>query len=144
MIIAVELDKIWNQHWNAEKVIFFQTVILQCVRLVSGARTICDHITSRPDLCNKGAYDFLVYNSYGVAEAFLGNNRRTQTQEKLHLILSNLVLCRKLRKSVKFICKQDTGGVFPPMKFIWQYGIYRKQSGRGPVGKHPPKRKPDS
>ena len=30
--LVVKLDVIWNQHWNTERVIVFQTVILKRIR----------------------------------------------------------------------------------------------------------------
>ena len=43
--ITVELDRIQNQKWNAERAIIFQTVILQRVRLVPGAKTFVNGLT---------------------------------------------------------------------------------------------------
>ena len=54
--IVVEIDRVWNRHWNAERVVF-QMVILQKVCLVSGASNIRDWINSRLNLCNRGAYN---------------------------------------------------------------------------------------
>ena len=44
--LVVKLDVIWNQHWNTERVIVFQTVILKRIRLLPGARNIGDRINS--------------------------------------------------------------------------------------------------
>ena len=38
--INAELDGMRGQKWNAERAIIFQTVILQCVHLVTGAKYI--------------------------------------------------------------------------------------------------------
>ena len=67
--LGLDLDGIHNQHWNAERVIVFHTVILQRVHMVSGAGNIRDHITSRLNLWNKGVYDELVQDSYYAEEA---------------------------------------------------------------------------
>ena len=61
--LAMELDGIHNQRWNAERAIIFQAVFLQLVVLVSGAKYICDQITSCLDLWNKVAYCKLVQDS---------------------------------------------------------------------------------
>ena len=66
----MELDVILNGHWNVERVIVFQTVILQCVCLVRDARNICERITSCLDLCNEGAYDELLQDSYSTTAFF--------------------------------------------------------------------------
>ena len=54
--ITVELDGILNQKWNAERAIIFQTVILQRVRLVPGAKKICDLINSHLDASTTSWY----------------------------------------------------------------------------------------
>ena len=71
-------------------------VDLQRIYLVSEVRNICDRITSRLNLWNRGAYDKLVQYYYSTAEAFLGDNWGTKTQEKRHGTLSNLILRGKL------------------------------------------------
>ena len=68
--LSVELDVIWNQRYNAERMIFFQTVVLKPVRLVSVLRNICDRISSRFDLWNRGAYQKLVQDSYRAVGFF--------------------------------------------------------------------------
>ena len=65
-ILLVDLDKIHNCHWNADRVIYFQTFIFQHISQVSGLRNICDPIDSFLDLWNKGAYKELVQDSYRV------------------------------------------------------------------------------
>ena len=72
-ILSVELDGIWNHQWNAERVIVFQTVILQIVSGVYGLRNIRDQIDSRLDLCNKGTCNELVQDSHRAEEEYLGN-----------------------------------------------------------------------
>ena len=62
-ILLTEIDGIRNHHWDTERVIIFQTVILKNISQVSGSRNICDQIYSRLDLCNKSAYDELVQDS---------------------------------------------------------------------------------
>ena len=44
--LAAELDGIRSWKWNAEWEIVFQTVILQCVRLVTGTKNICIKINT--------------------------------------------------------------------------------------------------
>ena len=57
----------------------------------------------------------LVQDSYGAVEAYLGKARGNQTREQWHQTLSNLILRRKFRKAIRFICEQDTGGVLLPI-----------------------------
>ena len=58
--ISVEIDEIRNQQWNVKRAIIFKRIILQRVRLVSGARNIRDRNIPCLDLWNKGAYEDLV------------------------------------------------------------------------------------
>ena len=67
-ILLVGLNIIRNRHWNAERVIVFQTIIFHGFSQVYGSRNICDRIDSRLDLWNKGAYDELVQDSYRAVE----------------------------------------------------------------------------
>ena len=106
--LAVEINRIRNQHWNAEIVIIFHTVVLQRVCLVSGSRNTRDWISSHIALLNKGVYDKLVQDSYRAEGEFLGNNRGNQTQEQRHCTFSNLVPRGKLREDVRFICERET------------------------------------
>ena len=71
----MELDGIHNQKWNADRVIVFQTFILQRDRLIYISRNICDQILSRLEQWNKGAYEKLVQDSYGAVAAYLGKTR---------------------------------------------------------------------
>ena len=72
-------------------------VILQRIRLVSGAKNIRDRITSCLDLWNKGAYYELVQDSYSAAAAYLGKERETQNREQCHSTFLNLILNGRLR-----------------------------------------------
>ena len=105
----MELDRIWNYQWNAERVVIFQTVLFQRVSGVFGSRNIHDQIDSLLDLYNKGSYNELVQDCHRAAEEDLGGKRGTQTQEQRHRTFSNPFL-NKLSEAVHFICEQDTGG----------------------------------
>ena len=80
--------------------VHFSDGILQRVCLVSGAKNICDRITSRLDLWNKGTCKKLVQDSYSAVTDYLGEAHRTQTQEQRHCTYSNLILREKLREAV--------------------------------------------
>ena len=49
-IILMELDRIWNYQWNAERVVIFQTVLFQRFSGVFRSRNIHDQIDSLLDL----------------------------------------------------------------------------------------------
>ena len=89
--LAVKIEEIWNRHWNAERVTVFQTVILKRICLVSITRNICGCITSSLDLWNRGDYGELVQDYYRVSGEILANIHGTQTQDKRHCTLSNLL-----------------------------------------------------
>ena len=78
----MELDRIQNRQWNADRVIIFQTVFLQHFFGVSRSINIRDRIDSRLDLWKKGSYDDLVQDSHRAAEKALGNICGNQTQDQ--------------------------------------------------------------
>ena len=112
--LMVEFHVIWNLKWNTGRLINFQTVIFQRVRLVTGAKNVRGQINSHLDSWIKGNHNELVQDSYSAVSAYLGKSRGTQKREQHHCTFSNLILRGELRKSVKFICEQDTGGVLLP------------------------------
>ena len=96
----MELDGIWNLHWNTERVIVFQKVVMQHVCMVSGSRNIFDWIESRLELWNKGVYDELVQDYYRAGVIFLGNNSETQTQEQRHCTFKTFFYARNCVKTL--------------------------------------------
>ena len=88
--LGVELDRIWNRHWNTERVIVFHMAILERVHLVSNARNICDCITSHLDLFKRGTNDNLVHYSYGAVEAFQGINAGPKTSCNVIVLFQTL------------------------------------------------------
>ena len=59
-ILVVELGGIQARKWNSDWVIVFQSVILQHVQLVTGAKNICAQTESGLDFWNHGAFEKLV------------------------------------------------------------------------------------
>ena len=116
---------------NAERTIFFQTVIFQRVRLVSGEKHICECITSYIDLWNMGAYNELLQDSYGMAADYLGNSQRTKIQDQRHYNFKTLLCTRNCakpfilfvsRRQVKFfylIFMRDLYGRLACSKLLW-------------------------
>ena len=100
----MELDRIRNRQWNAERVVVFNTVILKRASGVSGERSICERIDSRLDLWNKGAYNESVQDSHRATEEALENKRGAQTQEQRHRTFSKPFLKGYSRKAVCCIC----------------------------------------
>ena len=140
--LAVDLDIIRNRHWNTERVIVFQSVILYPDCLVSSTRNICDQITSCFYLWNKVVYDKLVQYYYGVVEAFLGHKRGTQTQEQHYCTFSDLILRGKFCESVRFICERETGVIFLPNKQASDSPVFMDKTVAGVLAvKHPSDRK---
>ena len=138
----MEFDIIWNQQWNADMVIIFQTVIFQRVRLVSGARNIRDQITSRLDFWNKVTYNKLLQDSYGAMAYYLGKARGTQIKEQNHCNFENIILNGKFHKSVRFICERETGEVLLPNDWATESTSFTdKTVAEVLAGVNPPKRK---
>ena len=137
--ITLELDGIRNRKWNAERAIIFQTVILQRVRLVTGAKNIRDRINSHLDSWNKGTYKKLVQDSYSAAPYYLGKSHKTKNGEQCHLNFLSIIIRRKLCEAVRFICDRETGGVLLPSYWATEKaGITDETVVEVLAGKHPP------
>ena len=142
LTLAAELDCIRGQKWNSEQVIIFQMVILQRVRLVTGAKNIFAWIDVQLNSWNSGAFDKIVCNSYAASVVYLGRDCKNQSADQHHCTLSNLVLLGKLCEAVSFFANRSWGGVYYPMKWhpikrvlwrkpprrCWQKNIRKKQS----------------
>ena len=68
--LAAELEVRRGQKWNAEQVIVFQTVILQRVHIITGAKNICTIINIRLNLWNSREFDELVIESYAASTGY--------------------------------------------------------------------------
>ena len=104
-ILSVELDGIRARKWNAKWVIIFQSVILQCVRLFTGAKNIRAIIEFRLNSWNHGAFEKLINDTYTAATGYLGRARGTQSEEQRHRTFSDIVLRQKLREADRCFCK---------------------------------------
>ena len=98
-------------------ILFFQMVIMQCVWLVTGAKTISMEIDAQLKSWIKGAFDKLVCDSYASATGYLGWDQGNKIAKQIHRTLFNLVLRVKLRKVIKFVCKWESGRVLVPDEF---------------------------
>ena len=91
-----------------------QTVILQHVHLITGAKNIRALIDTKPELWNIGVFNKLVNNFYTTATGYLGRALGNQNAEQHHHTFLNLFLHGKLREAVKFLCKRETELFFKP------------------------------
>ena len=92
--------------WNYKQVIVFQSVILQCIRLVTYAKNIHAEIGFRLDFWNCGAFDELIRDTCTAAVGSLRRSRGNQRKEQRHHTFSNIVLRGKLCESVRMFCKR--------------------------------------
>ena len=82
VILSVELDDVRSRKWNAERVIVFQSVILQRTQGDKNYEQIRKHIFFRIDLWNRGALDEIVKDTYKSTMGYLGKACGTQTMEE--------------------------------------------------------------
>ena len=66
-ILAVELDVIQDQKWNSNRVIVFQSVIVQLIQLATGTNNICAQTDFGIDCWNHGTFGGLLNNTYTTA-----------------------------------------------------------------------------
>ena len=74
---------------------------------------------------------------------YLGKSRGTKTAEERHRTFLNLVLKRKLRKAVRFVCDRENEGVLQP-KELAAYSMVTINETVASIfeGKHPSKKIP--
>ena len=113
-ILSVELDGVHSKKWNAERVIVFQSAILQRAKGVNNSAQCRKHIFFQLDWWNCGAFGKIVKYTYNSAIVYLGKSYGNQTEEQRHRMFSNLVLKGKLHESVQFVCGRKKGGVLKP------------------------------
>ena len=99
-ILSIELDRVRARKSNAERVIVFQSVILQRAQGVNNSAQIRKRILFQFDCWNRGAFDELVQDTYNSPTGYLKKSRGSQNEEQWHITFSNLVLKVKLRKAV--------------------------------------------
>ena len=111
-ILPVELDGVHARKWNADRLITFKSVILQCVQGVNNSAKVRKRILFRLYWWNRWAFDKLVKDTYNSDMGYLQKSRGNQTKEQRHRLLSNLVLKVKFREAVQFVFEIEKGGVF--------------------------------
>ena len=84
VILSVELDGVCSMKWNAERLIVFQSVILQRAQGVNNSAQIRKRILFLIDFWNRGAFDELVKDTYNSAMGYPGKACGTQTEEQRH------------------------------------------------------------
>ena len=103
MTLVAELGSLRGQKWNIKRVIIFQSVILQCVQLVTGAKNIWAWMNVELNSWNSGAFDELVCDSYAVATSYLGKAHRDKnSKQQIHTLL-DLFIRGKLCKAIRFV-----------------------------------------
>ena len=75
VILSVELYGVHARKWNAERVIVFQSVIIQCAKGVNSSAHIRKCILFWIDCWNCGAFDELVKDTYNSNMGYLGKSR---------------------------------------------------------------------
>ena len=113
-ILSVELDGVRARNWNAQRVIVFQSVILQHAQVVNNSAQIWNHILFWLDLWNCGSFDKLVKDTYNFAMGYLVKACRSQTTEERHRTFSNLLLKGGFHEAVRFVCYREKGVFFQP------------------------------
>ena len=99
-ILSIELDRFSARKWNVERVIIFQSVILQRSQGINNSAKIRKHILFQLNCWNQGEFDKPVKYTYNSALVYLGKYRGNQTEEQRHRTFSNLLLKGKLHETV--------------------------------------------
>ena len=141
-IILVELDGIWNRHWNAERVIFFRQLFysasIRCPSQEIYVNGLNHILTCGPTVSTISYYRIPTERWDNIQGMIVGTKHR----RNVIVILPNLVLRRKLRKAVHFICQRETGGVLlSKERATDRTGSTDKTVAEVLVRKHPAKKK---
>ena len=140
-ILSVELDDVRDRKLNAERVIIFQSVILQHAQGVNNSTQIRKRILFQLDLWNSGFFDEIVKDTYNYAMGYIGKFHGTQTMEKRHQTFSNLVVKGKLCGVVRSVCEREKEVVLQPNKLTENCtGTINKTVASVLEGRHPCKK----
>ena len=110
--LATELTGFQQCRWNSEKLIFFQTVILQRGQHVTSSSTIMRRIDRRLDAWEAGEFAMMAENTTRTCTQYLSTRKGEDTQEHRSNILHSLVLQGKLRSDFRWITDKNKGRVF--------------------------------
>ena len=111
-ILYVELDGVCTRKWNAERVILFYSVILQCAQDVNNSAQIRMRILFRLYFWNRGTFGELIKDTYNSSMVHLRKSRGNQTDEQRQIMLSKLTLKVKFCQVVQLIYDREMGGSF--------------------------------
>ena len=79
--LGEELRGVRDRRWNLERLIFFQTVILQRSRHVTASHATRRHIEKRLDAWSEGKHVMLVEDTLRKCVEYLAIARREETAE---------------------------------------------------------------
>ena len=82
--ISVDINGVRARKWNSDRVIVFQSVILQRVQGVNNAKHICVRIFFRINNSNHGAFDKIVKYTFNAATGLLAKSCGIQSEEQQH------------------------------------------------------------
>ena len=91
---------VWKRHWNANKLIVFQAVILQRVRHMTRSSAIRRIIDHRLGAWGAGYFRILVEDMARTCVKYLSTGKEEDTAENQDNILHRLVFWGKLFSSV--------------------------------------------
>ena len=112
--LATEITGFWQHHWNTERFIVLQTVILQRARNMTRSGAIQRRIDCRLDAREVGEFEILAEDTARNCMQYISISRGEDTPEHWAKIYHSLVLWGKLCSAVRWIADKDKGGVFQP------------------------------
>ena len=83
-ILSLEIDEVCARKCNDDRMIIFQSIILQHAQGVNNSTQIQKRILFQLDLWNCGAFDKLVKDTYNYAMEYLRKSCGNQTMEEHH------------------------------------------------------------
>ncbi len=113
-----------DRKWNAEHLLTFSLVVLQCTPGVSHSSDIRTHIRDRIKLWHSGTYfDALVSNTVSEVTSHTTGPPKPQSEDSRHRTFNSTVLSGQLRKAIRHLTNRDSGGVLDPANACTKTGL---------------------
>ena len=119
-VLAVELAGFRERHWEDERFVVFQTVILQRALHVSGSQATLQRLLHWLEACEESHHCMLFEDTLHLCEQFLSTSRQEDTEEKRARKYTSLVQQGNLCPVVWWIT--DRGGGYQPRYICFNTG----------------------
>ena len=141
MLLTQELNGVRARHWNSERFIVFQLVVLQRCPQVSRAKDIGPRLTLRMDAWEKGNYAMLVQNTERTMSEYLDSKQSSAPDPAQRAKIFHAKMLRgDIRGAIRYLTESEKGSILQPSDTDAKSG---ESVGDVLRSKHPAARVPD-